>query len=57
MNAQRRKSSVGGSSIKPSEDGVEWNPAEREWSEEFMKKAAEKIEMERRHSRGFDDFK
>lgn len=37
---KKRGNSIGGSSIKPAADGVDWNPSENVWTEEFLQQAA-----------------
>lgn len=37
---KKRGNSIGGSSIKPATDGVDWNPSENVWTEEFLQQAA-----------------
>lgn len=41
-----RKESLGGSSLNPglALDGVDWNPSENVWSEEFLQQAAATFE-------------
>ncbi|XP_077302825.1 peroxisomal biogenesis factor 19 isoform X2 [Arctopsyche grandis] len=41
---KKRGNSIGGSSIKPATDGVDWNPSENVWSEEFLQQAAATFE-------------
>lgn len=44
QQARKRGNSIGGSSIKPAADGVDWNPSENVWSEEFLQNAAATFE-------------